>query len=56
VFIIVFKKRKASGRIHVVYGEPLDVASSIVGLDPEMEARAFASLRDAVKKVYPVSV
>ena len=45
-----------NGKIHVVYEEPLDVASSIVSLDPEMEARAFAGLRKAVGKVYPGSV
>lgn len=56
MFLIVFKKGKVNGKIHVVYEEPLDVASSIVSLDPEMEARAFASLRDAVGKVYPRSV
>jgi len=56
MFLVVFKKEKVEGKIHVVYEEPLDVASSIVNLDPEMEARAFASLREAVGKVYPGSL
>jgi hypothetical protein len=56
MFLVVFKKEKVEGKIHVVYEEPLDVASSIVGLVPEMEARAFAGLRKAVKRVYPGSL
>jgi hypothetical protein len=52
MFLIVFKKGMVNGKIHVVYEEPLNMASSIVGLDPEMEARAFASLRKAVGRVY----
>jgi len=33
MFLIVFKKGKENGKIHVVYEEPLDVVSSIVSLD-----------------------
>jgi hypothetical protein len=53
MFLVMFKKERVEGKIHVVYGEPLDVASSIVSLDPKMEARAFASLRHAVKGFTP---
>jgi hypothetical protein len=53
MFLVVFRKQKVKGKIHVVYEEPLDVASSIVSLDPSIEARALRSLRYAMRKVYP---